>query len=462
MVPERRSLLVSLAGFCSLGLAGCSAFDDPSETDPETTAETTAPSSQSTPGSTGNTTPETPTATLTPTGTESPTVTKVETKMETPTATEMETQRNPQFTASDDDSRYFGGSVGISGATAVVGAQGTERDVDGVAYVFVRSNGSWAQQAKLVPDALESSSARFPVAVSGDTVLVRNYLYARTDGSWTRETTLVPDEDASPEITEISVAVDDDTAVVGNPDHDDEGEGEGRVYVFQRSDASWDHQSTLVHPDGEWGDGFGSAVSIEGDTVVVGSPIDDTPNGRNAGTVHVFRRAGGTWGQQATLALEDGDEDDSFGTSVSLSGDAVVVSADRDDDPNDEHSGSAYVFERTDGDWRRQAKLVPTEATRDGWLGNYGDAVALTGDTALLSGRWNPTPEIQDGVESVSLFSRDGESWSQTRTLDSETAGSGGPLGPVALTEDTALVGSPMAGHHGEPGVQGVVYVYHI
>lgn len=434
MVPERRSVLVSLAGFCSLGVAGCSAYDETSGTDLETATETTVPAGQSPPESTANTTPGTPTATLSPAGTG------------TPTATET----NSQFTARDDDSRYFGGSVGISGDTAVVGAQGTEPDVDGVAYVFVRSNGSWSQQAKLVPDAVESSYAQFPVAVSGDTVLVGNYLYARTDESWTRETTLVPDEDVSPEVIEISVAVDDDTAVVGNPSHEDEG----GVYVFQRSDESWDHQATLVHPDGEWGDRFGSAVSIDGDTVVVGSRADDTSNGTNAGSAHVFTRSRGTWSQQATLGLDDGD-DDLFGTSMSLSGDTVIVSADRDEDTNDEYSGSAYVFERTGGDWRQQAQLVPTDETRDGWLGHYGDAVALAGDTALLSGGWSPTPQIQDGVESVYLFSRDGESWPQTRTLDPEKADSEGILGPVALTEDAALVGAPMEG-------QGVVYVYDV
>jgi len=435
MVPERRTVLASLAGLCSLGVAGCSAFDVTSET----ATETAGLPSRSTPTSAAQTTPESPTTTLTPE------------ESDTSTAT------TPDFVADAGDSRYFGGSVGIAGDTAVVGARGTGSDAGGVAYVFVRSNGSWRKQATLAPDTDDASFARLPVAVSGHNVLVGHHLYARADGSWIRERTLVPDVDVSLEIREISIAVDDDTAVVGNPNHG----SEGRAYVFHRSGESWSHRVTLGSPDGEWGAGFGSAVSIDGDTLVVGSPSDETSNETNAGSAHVFTRQRGTWDEQATLTVDDGG-DGLFFRSLSLSGDTVLVGTDGDEDPGDDRSGSAYVFERTDGDWRQRVRVVPTVESRDSWLGHYGDEVALAGDVALLSGAWSPTPQIQDGVESVHLFSRDGDSWSQTRTLVPENEDAGDKLGPVALTGDAALVGAPMERRNDDSEGRGVAYVYRL
>lgn len=434
---KRRHAL--LAGGSCLGmlLGGCSAEDETSET----AIETTTPSGRSTPtpASTTSTTVGTPTATLTPGGTETSAGT------------------NPRLTANDGDSRYFGGSIATSGTVAVVGAQDTESEGGGMAYAFERSNGSWSQQATLVPDSDDSSAARLPVAISGSTASVGPHLYARTDGSWIQETTLAPDQEVSQETRDISIAVDDDTAAVGDPNHG----ADGRVYVFHRTDDSWDHHVTLGHPDDEWGAGFGSAVAIAGDTLAIGSPADDISNRTDAGSVHVFTRLRGTWDSQTTLT-PDGAAADLFGRAVSLSGDTMIVGAAGDEAAADDRSGSAYVFERTDGGWRRQAQLVPTVESQDGWSGHYGDAVAVAGDVALLSGEWSPTPQKQDGVEAVCLFSRDGTSWSQTRTLNFETTGVGAILGPVALSEETALIGAPLDSHATDSENQGAVYVYRL
>lgn len=429
---KRRHALLA-GGSCLAGLlSGCSAFEGASDG----SADTTTSAGRSTPESTVATTPGTPTTTLTQGGTETPTATTT------------------RFTADDGESRYFGGSLDTSGDVAVVGAQGTGSDVDGMAYVFAWSDGSWSRRATLVPDG-DSSYAPHPVAVSGDTVLVGNDVYTPTGESWTQQATLVPDGVDRLDVSEIAIAIDDDTAVVATPD-----DGEAGAYVFHCPNGSWEHRVTLEDPGGEWGTGFGSAVSIDGETLVVGSPAGGASSGGDAGSAHVFARRRGTWTEQTTLTPA-GTGDARFGASVSLSGDSVVVGAGRDDDPEDEHSGSAYVFERTDGDWRRQAHLVPSGENQDGWLGQYGDAVALAGDTALLSGAWSPTPQRQDGVESVFLFSRDGGSWSQSRILKPANEDAGGVLGPVRIAGETALVGAPLGGPD-QAGDHGVVYVYRL
>jgi PKD repeat protein len=51
------------------------------------------------------------------------------------------------------------------------------------------------------------------------------------------------------------------------------------------------------------------------------------------------------WEQVAKLTASDGDSADWFGISVGIDGDSVVIAAWRDEDPNGEKAGSAYVFE---------------------------------------------------------------------------------------------------------------------
>ena len=65
----------------------------------------------------------------------------------------------------------------------------------------------------------------------------------------------------------------------------------------------------------------------------------------------------------AKLVASDAAASDYFGVSVAVSGDLVVVGANRNDDAGD-WSGSAYVFRTTDGgaSWTQTAKLVASEA----------------------------------------------------------------------------------------------------
>src|SRR5207249_664971 len=80
------------------------------------------------------------------------------------------------LTASDGAANeYFGGSVSISGDTAVIGA---DHDAvagslgQGAAYVFVRSGTAWAQQAKLTAgDRAVNDLFGGSVSIDGDTVV---------------------------------------------------------------------------------------------------------------------------------------------------------------------------------------------------------------------------------------------------------------------------------------------------
>ena len=103
-------------------------------------------------------------------------------------------------------------------------------------------------------------------------------------------------------------------------------------------------ENKLTASDGEQNDIFGSSVSIDGDTAVIGSPMNDVNGNFNAGSTYVYVRSNGVWSEQAKLTASDGAELDMFGSSVSIDGDTAVIGAYRGDVNGNLSAGSAYVY----------------------------------------------------------------------------------------------------------------------
>ena len=111
----------------------------------------------------------------------------------------------------------------------------------------------------------------------------------------------------------------------------------------------WSTSAKLTASDAANSDLFGTTVSISGDTIVVGAPYDDDDDSQyDRGSAYVFKLAAGAWTQTAKLTANDAANNDRFGTTVSISSDAIVVGAPYDGNSNsysDDGSGSAYVFQ---------------------------------------------------------------------------------------------------------------------
>ena len=201
----------------------------------------------------------------------------------------------------------------------------------------------------------------------------------------------------------FSVAISGDTLVIGAP-----GEGSdesGSVYVFTRSGASWSQQAYLKASNTGGNDQFGHSVSLSGDTLVIGAPGEDSnatgingdqsDNSLTGGAAYVFTRSGMSWSQQAYLKASNTDGDDSFGWSVAISGDTLVVGAQEEassasgvngNQSNNSavRAGAAYVFARSGMVWSQQAYL---KASNTGNNDLFGFSVAISGDT-LVVGAW--------------------------------------------------------------------------
>ena len=74
------------------------------------------------------------------------------------------------------------------------------------------------------------------------------------------------------------------------------------AYIFKRGTGTetWTEEAKIQASDIAANDSFGYAVSIDGDTVVVGARQEDE-GGTDAGAAYIFTRSGTTWAQQEKL-----------------------------------------------------------------------------------------------------------------------------------------------------------------
>ena len=336
----------------------------------------------------------------------------------------------------------FGSAVAVSGDTAVVGMPlddtGAGADA-GSAYVFLRSGTVWTMQQRLeAPDGASPDQFGAAVSIDNDTLVVgapidgagSAYVFVRSGTTWTLQQKVSAGGFGT---FGRSLSLVGDTVVIGAPG----GIDPGAAYVFVRSGTVWTEQQKLVAFDGAAADEFGSSVSVSGDTVAAGTPNEDNGGGTDAGSVYVFVRAGTTWTLQQKVLAPDGAAFDHFGSATSSSGDTLVAAAPGDDNTK----GSAYVFVRVGSVWTLQQKLVAL----DGVAGDlFGSSVSQSGETVLVGARGDDTPIALD-AGSAYVWVRSGATWSeQQKLLGSEVAASGDGLGySVSLSGDTVVVGAP-------------------
>ena len=375
------------------------------------------------------------------------------------------------FDGAEND--YFAYSVAVDGETAVVGAYGPDSS-KGAAYVLVRQSGAWSQVAKLTAlDGQDNDQFGRSVAVDGDTVVVgaalgeggvdnagAAYVFTKPGTGWadaTETAKLTASDGADTDLFGFSLAMDGDTVVVGAYWDDDNGDDSGSVYVFTKAtDSEWaDATETvkLTASDGAAGDSFGISMALDGDTMAAGAPEDD-----DSGSAYVFTRQAGAWSEVARLTAYGGAAEDNFGFSVAVDGDTVVVGATQDDDKGS-NSGSAYVFtEPASGVWddaTETAKLTASDGAADD---EFGVSVAVDGDKVVV-GAHVGDGNVQDSGAAY-LFTKPAAGWATatetTKLTASDGAADDGFGISVAVDGDTVV-----AGAHQNDG-SGSAYVFDV
>ena len=268
--------------------------------------------------------------------------------------------------AADAQARdYFGSSISVDGDWLITGADLEDAGgfQAGAAYVFHRTSGVWAQAAKLLAsDAAEQS--QFGEAVALDPV----------------------------------------TAVIGASYDDEKGLNCGAAYVFERTGTVWSEVRKLTASDAlaESEQAFGRSVAVDSDRVVVGAP----QAGGFRGAVYVFERnqgGPGNWGEVVKLTAPSPVAGDNFGTAVGLDGDTLIVGA-VGDAQGGAWSGAAWVFRFDGASWSVAAKLVASDAAPFDYFGQ----VALSGGRALIGAPGNSV-DLGSGITPGAVYGYGGQ-----------------------------------------------------
>jgi hypothetical protein len=229
----------------------------------------------------------------------------------------------------------FGASVSIAGNRAIVGAPYDDDGAnfnEGSASIFQYNGASWVLMTKLTHSSgATQDSFGFSVAISGDKAIIgspfaNNSSPAASDAGrasiYHFNTTWIPVFDIpASDVTDdnegYSVALYNNYAVIGRPGRNSNA-GDALAYFFDG--ANWLLLDTLTRPSVAAGDFFGSSVSISGNYILIGAPKDDVSPNTDEGGVSLFTRIGNFWQQQQYITDPAGSTGNSGGTSVAIDG----------------------------------------------------------------------------------------------------------------------------------------------
>jgi hypothetical protein len=364
------------------------------------------------------------------------------------TTTNAQFAQSAKVVSDNRESRAeHGTSVAIAENIAVVGAS-RETIASGAAYVYTKdSQGVWGFSQRLAAtDPNYGAEYGGAVKISDDYLVVAAgradvgttiragalYIYDQVNNNWELNTKLVASDlnmDAKLGMNPTSLDAEGNTIVGGAPG--DNG-WTGAVYVFSKVAGTWTETQKIVSPNPQAEDAFGIGVSISGDTMAIGA---NAVNG-GKGAVYIFtKNNSGTWEYAQTLVASDGVNNDFFGTSVSLTGDQMVIGA----YGVNQETGAAYIFERdSQGIWSEVQKVTgnpSSESTQFGW------------DTAIQQGYIAVSAPHIFGLElgEVYFYKRESSgTWVEAQIVQgSDTIGEDFYGWSLAIDESQLMVGAP-------------------
>lgn len=416
--------------------------------------------------------------------------------------------------AENDD---FGWSVSISNDVIVVGAYNHDEpgaSNNGAGYVYVKPGGGWAdmtEDGKLTPtDMWTNNQLGYSVGIDGDVIVLGAnagrhplssydrsiYVYTKPISGWkdtteTAELYSINDSYLGESLFSLSISNDvivsgrsvfekpaegwkdtcqiailsaDNTTsgfghavgisgnkiVVGSKDDDNEDPNTGSAYFYEKPTEGWvdttQDYKTLPIPMND-NNKYGIIITCDGNWAVVGEPGYKDYQG----CAFVLYYNGSEWQTKARLTASDGVTDDNFGYSVSMSGDVIVVGAYKDDG-----DGSAYVFEKGSlwSDMTETAKLTASDGATNDW---FGASVSISGDIIAV-GAYG----ADSYIGSAYVFEKPGTNWAnmiETGKLMASDAGANDWFGQsICISGDLIVIGARKDDHVGE--TNGSAYVF--
>ena len=181
------------------------------------------------------------------------------------------------------------------------------------------------------------------------------YVYQRIEDAWTPVASLRPDGFMAEFSWGDALAMSERTILTGSIEFANE------AFVFELIDGRWQQRQRLVPPVMNEGLGFGRAVDVSTDHLIIGAPFSQA--------AYVFVSTVGGWTIAQRLSPNELWEDERFGSVVAIDGATAVV--------GDRHAGRTTAIFSLDGGQWTQTQLLP-----------HSGSVTLAGDMLVVASRW--------------------------------------------------------------------------
>ena len=304
-------------------------------------------------------------------------------------------------------SGFFGISMGISNDYLVITGREKAADLTTAAYIYGRNQGGADQwglfKEILLPTSPSHTIRNNAVAISGDNIIIGNAnepngtalpqigsvgIYNKNQdgpGQWGLVNKLTITGAVTKIGLGVSVSIDGDYAVAGATG---ENANAGAAYIFKRNSLSgqWSQIQKLISPVPVTNEYFGNSIAQNSDYIVVGAYGDARDEQglnlkTNAGSAYIFKKNQNddNWVQIKKITASDRGAQDSFATSVSISGDYLVVGAPNNGLVAKDFFGAAFIYKKNQGsmdNWGEVQKLTGTTRT---FNDQFGNSVVING-----------------------------------------------------------------------------------
>ncbi len=262
------------------------------------------------------------------------------------------------------------------------------------------------------------------------------HLFSLRNGSWSEVGSFAGSGTGVGDGFGGALAVAGEWLVVGAPGSD---EGRGAAFVFQRNATGWTERARLSVSSAGAGAGVGTSVAVTGDVILLGAPNDAGGTGR----VFAFRRAAdGSWAAAGTISAEV-TVGDRFGAAIAFDGEHVLVGAPGPGaggflGGGQPKEGAVFAFRRAGAEWNAEGRLAPAS----GEMRGFGGAVLISGGEAFVG-----SPFGSGMAGGLQVHARSASGWGPGRVITPSAASGPAMFGSaIVRVGDDLVVGAPLSG----------------
>ncbi|KAA3641599.1 MAG: hypothetical protein DWP95_06510 [Proteobacteria bacterium] len=263
--------------------------------------------------------------------------------------------------------KHFGFDISINGDKMLIGAPETIEigsDKAGSVFVYENINSVWVETDHLLaPIGNQSEWFGSSVSLSDTWALIGSpsdntngyragaaQLYHLINGIWVEDIKIFPADPAANDYFGDDVAIDNNKIVIGAHRKQFTNYSRlGAVFAYNFDGNLWQQQQKIMPSDLTDNKYFGSAVALNGETLMIGAQSDgELANG--SGAAYQFSLSNDQWVESNKIFAPDAAQGDQFGYALDISSaDKLIVSAIHDDDHGPQ-SGAVHIYQLNVGD----------------------------------------------------------------------------------------------------------------